>query len=159
MALGLSACAETTRPAPATADKTITPTVAALAAEKPMPALAAEKPMPALAAEKQMPAMAPEKPVAPSPPQKEYPPLSYLSGLDPDQVTGLLGTPGFKRLDDPALIWQYRSPACALDLFLYRSGKQEPYKVLHFETRSRGNVALSEKACFVGLLKAHEQRS
>ena len=140
MVLGLSACAETSRPATPTVDQTKTPTVAPPAAEKPMTVLA------------------PVKPTAPPAPPKEYPPLSHLSGLDHDQVTGLLGTPGFKRKDDPALIWQYRSPACTLDLFLYRTGNEKPYSVLHFETRSRGNVGVSDKDCFVGLLKAHEQR-
>ena len=94
----------------------------------------------------------------PWPQKKVYPPASHLSGLGRDQITALLGTPGFKREDDPALIWQYRSTLCALDLFLYRSGAGDAYTVRHFEARSRGDAAVSEKDCFNGLLIAHEQR-
>lgn len=132
--LGLIACAETTRP--------VAP--AAKAVPTPKPAVVA---------------VAPVTPTPAAPPIKVYPPPSRLSGLDRQQVTGLLGAPGFERLDEPALIWQYRSANCALDIFMYRNGKEEAYKVRHFEARSRGTVAVSEKDCFVGLLKAHEQRS
>lgn len=79
--------------------------------------------------------------------------------MDRDQVTGLLGTPGFERKDDPALILQYRSSSCALDLFLYRAGKEDPFRVRHFEARNRGEAAMSTKDCFVELIKAHERRS
>ncbi len=91
-------------------------------------------------------------------PPKVYPPPSHLSGLYREQVIGLLGTPGFERKDDPALIWQYRTKACALDLFLYRAGNGTPYRVRHFEARSRGKEAISARDCFVSLLKAHEQK-
>ncbi len=91
-------------------------------------------------------------------PQKIYPPPSHLAGLSGEQVIGLLGSPGFKRKDDPALIWQYRTKTCALDLFLYRAGNGAPYTVRHYETRNRGKEAVSARDCFVSLLKAHEQK-
>ncbi|MBT3307242.1 MAG: hypothetical protein HN377_12290 [Alphaproteobacteria bacterium] len=91
-------------------------------------------------------------------PEKIYPPPSRLSGMNDQQVLTLLGEPGFKRRDDPALIWQYRTQACALDLFLYQSANGSDYRVNHFETRNRDNSAVSEKDCFVGLLKAFEKR-
>ncbi|MBC8339860.1 MAG: hypothetical protein ISR51_07080 [Rhodospirillales bacterium] len=91
-------------------------------------------------------------------PEKNYPSPSRLSGMRQDQVIGLLGEPGFKRNDDPAQIWQYRTQACALDVFLYRTGDGTVYRVDHFEARNRGNNQVSEKDCFVGLLKAHEQK-
>ncbi len=107
-------------------------------------------------------ARAPAKPQPAAPPAippapRVYPPPSHLAGLDGEQVIGLLGSPGFKRKDDPALIWQYRTKACALDLFLYRAADGSPYRVRHFETRSRGKEAVSARDCFVSLLKAHEQ--
>lgn len=138
--LGLAACAETTRPvAPvAKAAPATKPTLAAIAPVTVKPAIA---PMPVIA------------------PKKIYPPPSRLSGLNRDQVTGLLGSPGFERRDDPALIWQYRSASCALDLFLYRNDNEQTYTVRHFEARSRGAATVSEKDCFEGLLLAHEQRS
>jgi len=95
---------------------------------------------------------------AKAPPPKVYPPASNLAGLDGKQVIGLLGFPGFKRKDDPALIWQYRTQTCALDLFLYRAGDGATYRVRHFETRLRAKDAVSVQDCFVGLLKAHEQK-
>ncbi len=138
MTVALIACAETTKPAPPAA-KTAQPIKQAVASTQP------ETPKPT------------PKPTAK--PKKVYPPASHLSGLDRNQVTGLLGAPGFKRLDDPALIWQYRTAACALDLFLYRTGNNDAFTVRYFEARSRGNTVISEKDCFVTLLIAHEQRS
>ncbi len=122
----------------------------------------------ACAQQSRTPAAAPGKAAAPAKPNaaalavplapKIYPPPSHLAGLYGEQVIGLLGSPGFKRKDDPAMIWQYRTKACALDLFLYRAGDGSPYTVRHFETRSRGKKAVSARACFVSLLKAHEQK-
>jgi len=40
-------------------------------------------------------------------------------GLEPRDVELLLGQPKLVRRDDPAEVWQYRSPACVLDVFLY----------------------------------------
>ena len=62
-----------------------------------------------------------------------------------------------KRQDDPAEIWQYQTRACTLYIFLYRAAKGDAYKVRHFETSARGKDGVSEKACFVGLLKAHDR--
>ena len=80
--------------------------------------------------------------------------------MTPDQVIGLLGTPQFKRRDNPAEIWQYRNKACALDLFLYRAGTGASYTVRHFETRmrgrGRGQEKITAKACFSGLLRDRE---
>ncbi|MDA1088827.1 MAG: hypothetical protein O3A85_00720 [Proteobacteria bacterium] len=132
--LAFTACAETSR--------SVTPSVTAAPAFKPTVA-----------------AIPPVAPTPKAPPKKVYPSPSRLSGLDRDQVTGLLGAPGFKRLDEPALIWQYRSAICALDIFLYRGEIGDIYTVRHFEARSRGIATVSEKDCFVGLLIAHEQRS
>lgn len=97
-------------------------------------------------------------PPDPAPPEKTYPEPAHLSGLDGSRVLALLGAPGLKRHDDPAEIWQYQTRACTLHLFLYRAAKGDAYKVRHFETRARGKDRVSEKACFVGLLKAHERR-
>ncbi len=105
-------------------------------------------------------ALAAPEPASPDPvpPEKTYPEPAHLSGLDGSRVLALLGAPGLKRHDDPAEIWQYQTRACTLHLFLYRAAKGDAYKVRHFETRARGKDRVSEKACFVGLLKAHERR-
>jgi len=91
-------------------------------------------------------------------PQKAYPLPSALSGLDRDQVSELLGTAPFKRKDDPAEIWQYRTDHCALDIFLYRDGQGSAFRVRHFETRVRGGQVITEKDCFGDFIKAQEKR-
>jgi hypothetical protein len=91
-------------------------------------------------------------------PEKVYPPPSRLSGMNRFQIIGLLGEPGFQRRDDPALIWQYRTETCALDVFLYQSGNGAQYRVEHFEARTREKGTVTAKDCFIALLKAHEQR-
>jgi len=112
-------------------------------------------------------ALSPEKtdvkvwaaPPKPKPaPEKIYPAPARLSGMKQDQVIRLLGEPGFERRDEPALIWQYRTQNCALDLFLYQPEDGSGYRVDHFEARNRKKESVSEKDCFVSLLKAHEQR-
>lgn len=42
-----------------------------------------------------------------------------LKGMNAAQLTETLGRPAFTRRDQPAEIWQYRTKACMLDLFLY----------------------------------------
>ncbi len=138
-ALGVGACAQQSGTAGATPEK-----MASAAIVKPQPAAA--------------PAKSPAVPQSVSLAPKIYPPPSHLAGLDGEQVIGLLGHPGFRRQDDPAQIWQYRTKACALDLFLYRAGDGTPYTVRHFEARGRGKEAVSASDCFVSLLKAHERK-
>ena len=143
--LGLTACAHQSGTPAAAPGK-----VAAPAPAKPAAA--------ALAVPRSVPQSVPRSvplavPLAP----KAYPPPSHLAGLYGDQVIDMLGPPGFKRKDDPAQIWQYRTKVCALDLFLYRAEDGSPYRVRHFEARSRGKETVSARDCFVGLLKAHEQ--
>jgi len=92
-------------------------------------------------------------------PERTFPPPAMLDGLEAAKVLDLLGQPPFKRQDNPALIWQYRTSHCALDLFLYRDGRGGTYKVRHFETRNRGKAAVSAKNCFSALITAHEKGS
>ena len=141
IALGLSGCQQSSGPV---AGKAVTPDVgvrvAALSPEKTDVKVLAAPPKP--------------KPA----PEKVYPAPAHLSGMKQDQVIRLLGEPGFERRDAPALIWQYRTHNCALDLFLYQPEDGSGYRVDHFEARNRNNKAVSEMDCFVSLLKAHEQR-
>lgn len=58
-----------------------------------------------------------------------------LIGLTEAELTKELGSPAFKRVDDPAALWQYRGTRCILDLFLYADGPA--YRVTHMELRSR----------------------
>jgi hypothetical protein len=90
-------------------------------------------------------------------PERAYPEPASLRGIDGSQLTGLLGTPRFKRRDDPAEIWQYRTESCSLDFFLYRSKDDPAYRVRHVEARGRGPAPQTEKECLAGLLKARER--
>lgn len=88
-----------------------------------------------------------------------YPEPSVLDGLSATKVRELLGTPGFKRSDEPAEIWQYRVTNCTLDLFMYETLDSEQRSVAHFEMRPGPGQTLSTKACFVAILQAVEARS
>ena len=90
-------------------------------------------------------------------PERTYPEPAALRGLDGGALSGLLGQPKFKRRDDPAEIWQYRTDNCALDFFLYRSKEDLAYRVRHVEARGRGQAPASAKDCLVALMKAREQ--
>ena len=76
-----------------------------------------------------------------------------LLGLEHHQVMALLGEPSFKRRDDPAQIWQYRDSTCILDVFLYRPVGGGAYRVTHVEVRGHGVIKVSQKDCFLRLLK------
>lgn len=67
-----------------------------------------------------------------------------LKGLKALQVRAVLGQPVFKRRDTPAEIWQYRSPACTLDVFLYE--EKGGQVVAHYAVRSTSG--LGDKDCF-----------
>lgn len=56
-------------------------------------------------------------------------------GLKPHDVQELLGMPKLVRRDEPAEVWQYRSSACVLDVFLYpvETGAQQ---VRYLEART-----------------------
>ncbi|MBC7908333.1 MAG: hypothetical protein H7Y60_16520 [Rhodospirillaceae bacterium] len=66
-----------------------------------------------------------------------------LKGLSPLQVRSVLGKPVFTRRDAPAEIWQYRSRACTLDLFLYDEGGSQT--VAHYAVR--GQQPVNESQC------------
>jgi hypothetical protein len=87
-----------------------------------------------------------------------YPPISQLNDMSRKEVTDLLGQPEFKRQDSPALIWQYQTEFCALDIFLYTLETNSKFQVNHFEVRSRKKSKVETKVCFISLLKAHEKR-
>lgn len=58
-----------------------------------------------------------------------------FQGLGSAELVQLLGAPDFRRRDAGAEIWQYRTGACILDLFLYEDGGA--FHVAYAETRSR----------------------
>lgn len=73
-----------------------------------------------------------------------------LLGMTSDTLGEILGKPTLVRRDGGAEVWQYRSEACVLDLFLYGGMKQ----VEHVDLRDRGDSTdVMVRACFVRMLR------
>ncbi|HEY7690463.1 MAG TPA: hypothetical protein VH835_17310 [Dongiaceae bacterium] len=70
---------------------------------------------PAPAAPQPSPETAPPSKITPAHPQS-------VLGLQPQELERMLGAPKFVRRDAPAEVWQYRSDACVLDVFIYQAG-------------------------------------
>lgn len=63
-----------------------------------------------------------------------------LDGLHGAEIEALLGVPSFKRTDGPLHVWQYRSGACVLDLYV--DSRAPGQEVTHHELRVRDKVRL-----------------
>lgn len=89
--------------------------------------------------------------IAAATPHADLPGPEKLIGLSSGKVEDLLGTPVFRRRDPPAELWQYTSPRCILDVFLYRTKASPKYLVTHLEARGRtvGKIPLRE--CYLSL--------
>lgn len=71
-----------------------------------------------------------------------------LIGLKAAEIADLLGAPGFRRKDNPAEIWQYRTQSCFLDVFLYADkAGGELYSVAHVEVRPRRAEPVTTQDC------------
>ena len=88
-----------------------------------------------------------------------FPKVSALRNLTSDQVHALLGTPSFKRSDNPAEIWQYNTNDCMLDLFLYKNLATTRRSVNHYEIRLKSNNILTKSECFEIIIKTSTQAS
>ena len=102
----------------------------------------------------------PEKPAAvaslPAPPpipdfSAEERDPSRLLALGRGDLSSILGKPAFIRRDMSAVVWQYRTEACVLDLFLYELG--HAFAVTYYEFRPRRDAELARDDCFVSLLQ------
>ncbi|MBI3512553.1 MAG: hypothetical protein HY060_00510 [Proteobacteria bacterium] len=90
--------------------------------------------------------------VASAAPALVRPPLKdvrELIGLERHELQARLGDPALRRRDAPAEIWQYRSPLCVLDLFLYREGPG--MRVTTAEVRPRDGRELPATTCLSSL--------
>ncbi len=68
-----------------------------------------------------------------------------LNNLSGTQIVAMLGEPGFKREENPAQIWRYRSASCVLELMLYRLDRD--LQVRHVEARDDKFRAVAQNAC------------
>ena len=78
----------------------------------------------------------------------------HLIGLVDSELERILGKPDFRRNDPPAQIWQYRNPSCLFDVFLYQDqAAADAYTVTHIEARGRDVNLVSDRKCFLSVLK------
>jgi hypothetical protein len=76
---------------------------------------------------------------------------SRLLDLGQHDLSSILGKPAFIRRDMSAVVWQYRTDVCVLDLFLYEL--DQDLAVTYYEFRPRRDGALVRDECFVNLLQ------
>jgi hypothetical protein len=86
----------------------------------------------------------------PAPPPSLPADVEQLRGLPAPDIARLLGEPDFVREEPPAVIWQYRSADCVLDLFFYRGGDE--LRVAYAEARDRGLIRVSQSDCYADLV-------
>ncbi|MBO6563049.1 MAG: hypothetical protein JJ959_21065 [Nisaea sp.] len=82
---------------------------------------------------------------------------SRLLDLRRRDLSAILGEPAFVRRDMSAEVWQYRTEACVLDLFLYEI--DQSLAVTYYEFRSRQDQEVARDECFVTLLRQGISRS
>jgi hypothetical protein len=56
----------------------------------------------------------------PVPAAAQQPAVMQLVGIDAEVLRRQFGKPGLIWREEPAQVWQYRGPACVLNVFLYR---------------------------------------
>ena len=76
--------------------------------------------------------------------------VERLRGFAAVELARRLGEPDFVRTDPPAVIWQYRSEDCVLDLFLYSSGAE--LRVAYAETHDRELVRAAQSDCYAEIV-------
>ena len=73
-----------------------------------------------------------------------------LLGWDEYGIKELLGFPSFKRSEPPAIIWQYRTQVCILNVFLYKNGEELETK--YIASRGRIQDSVEDETCFKSIL-------
>lgn len=82
---------------------------------------------------------------------------SRLLDLGRHDLSSILGKPAFIRRDMSAVVWQYRTEACVLDLFLYELGRD--LAVTYYEFRPRRDDEIVRDKCFIRLLQRGVSRA
>jgi hypothetical protein len=95
------------------------------------------------------PTVAPALAMAPAATRAPLKDVRELIGLERHEIQARLGDPALRRRDAPAEIWQYRSPLCVLDVFLYRDGPA--MRVTNAELRPRDGRELPATTCLSSL--------
>ena len=82
--------------------------------------------------------------------------LATLSGAE---VIELMGPPEFERSEPPARIWQYRAPACVLNLFLYHNRGGLAVEYVELRTRRTVSDDVNDRDCFVSNIRRLPQKT
>ncbi|SMF38355.1 hypothetical protein SAMN06265365_102444 [Tistlia consotensis] len=73
-----------------------------------------------------------------------------LVGITDNKLLKTFGPPAQLRREPPAEVWQYRSPRCVVDFYLYQV-KPVGLSVVHLEARSPVSGSLPVDSCLPGL--------
>jgi hypothetical protein len=80
-----------------------------------------------------------------------------VMGLDELAIQQLLGAPRLIRREAPAEVWQYRTAACVLDLFLYDEAAGR--RVTYAEARTAAAEPVQPEPCLNQILAQREHLS
>lgn len=70
-----------------------------------------------------------------------------LMGMTTADITAMLDAPPLRRAEGPVEVWQYRTEACVLDLYLKTENKTAT--VVHYEFRVRDKAVLGQEQAAV----------
>ena len=82
-----------------------------------------------------------------------------LASLSDAEVIELIGPPEFERLEPPARIWQYRTPLCVVDLFLYDDGGGPTVEYVNLRMRGAEPDKLNDRKCFASTIRKPAQHT
>jgi hypothetical protein len=100
-----------------------------------------------------------DRQVAALPPPAAPPPKSVLMqlvGIDAEALQRQFGKPGLIWREEPAQVWQYRGPACVLNVYLYRDNGR--LVVSDAEAHSKENKDDPLPPCVASLLDARKTK-
>jgi hypothetical protein len=81
-----------------------------------------------------------------------------LANLTEAQVGSLLGPADFRRKDGPALLMQYRSSPCVLDVILYRdAARGDDFRVTYVESRGANATRVANASCLASVRAGRAQ--
>ena len=87
--------------------------------------------------------------VAPVIPPKPMIHADQVLAQSESHIRSLLGTPSLLRQDPPAQLWQYRGPACVLDVYLYETSAGFVSK--HLAARGLKGQTMDPSACLAAI--------
>lgn len=77
-----------------------------------------------------------------------------LVELDPKGVASVIGEPQFVRYEGGAIVWQYNSGGCVMDLYWYRDGEKISLKFMAARG-GRLSQQVTVSSCFSDILTGH----